>query len=314
LAEEIGAQVESDLAGMLLRDDVDAVCVLTESGNHYRHSRRVLESGKHCIVEKPAAMNVAEVAELGQLAAERGLMYACILQNRLNPAMRALKRAFDQGRFGKVVLATIRLRWCRYPEYYQDGWHGTWAMDGGVINQQALHHVDALQWVCGPIEAVIAEQVRTLNDLEAEDTSVALVRFSSGALGVLEATTAARPRDLEASISVLGETGNVTVGGIALNKVDLWDFVEAREEDRRIPEEASQEVPTGYGLSHGPLLQEIVDRLNAGRIDAPIGASDAIPAIQLIHALYRSVEVRGWVELRDHPQSVRLGNPDARRQ
>ena len=234
-------------------------------------------------------------------------MYAVILQNRLNPAMQKLKQTFDSGRFGKLVLATIRLRWCRYQKYYEDGWHGTWKMDGGVLTQQAIHHLDALQWVCGPIQEVVAAQTNALNKLEAEDTTVATVKFLNGCLGAIEVTTAARPEDFEASISVVGEKGMVVIGGIALNKIETWHFVDPQPEDETVPINFSQEVPSGYGLSHGPLMQEIVNRLNSGRTDPPITGTDSSHCVNLAHALYRSAESKGWVSLKENPISDRLG-------
>ncbi len=291
----------------LLAKDIGVVVVLTESGKHYAHARKALESGKHVIVEKPAAMLPAEIEANERLAARKGLMFSVVHQNRFNPAMRMLKKTFDKGRFGKMVLGTIRLRWCRYQEYYEDGWHGTWKMDGGVINQQAIHHLDALQWVCGPIEKVFAVQANALNDLEAEDTTVASLKFGNGALGVIETTTAARPDDFEASISVVGDGGIAVIGGIALNKIETWQFVERAPEDAVTPAQFSQEVPTGYGLSHGPLIQENVDRLNAGRIDPPISGTDAGRCVRLVHALYRSAETEGWIRLDQNPISERLG-------
>jgi UDP-N-acetyl-2-amino-2-deoxyglucuronate dehydrogenase len=218
-----------------------------------------------------------------------------------------LKEAYDEGRFGKITLATVRLRWCREQAYYEDGWHGTWKMDGGVISQQAFHHIDALQWICGRPSSVVAAQTNSINQLEAEDTMVATIKFLDGALGVIEATTAARPRDFEASLSLVGEKGLVLIGGIALNKIEMWEFVNSRSEDITIPSDFSEEVPTGYGLSHGRLIQEIVDRLSKGNINPPISGSDALPAVELVHALYRSVETANWVDLEDHPLSARLG-------
>lgn len=306
-ANELGARALYSMDELLKSQDVDAICVLTESGKHSEHTRLILEAGKHAIVEKPPTMHVGEIHELQKLARDKKLMYAVILQNRYNPAMRALKNAFESGRFGKVVLATIRLRWCRTQPYYEDGWHGTWHMDGGVINQQAFHHVDALQWICGAVSDVCAAQANALNKLEAEDTTAAVLKMANGALGLIEATTAARPEDFEASISVVGEKGTVVVGGIALNRMFTWKFIETQPEDADALQTFSQEVPTGYGLSHGPLMQEIVTRLNAGRIDPPFTGEDAIPAIRLVHALYASTEQGGWVSLKDNPVSKRLG-------
>jgi len=260
-------------------------------------------------VEKPITMLPGEAEELNKLAAKHDIMYAAAFQNRLNPAVRCLQRAIERKRFGKIVTATIRLRWCRHQSYYEDGWHGTWVQDGGVINQQAIHHVDALNWLLGPVDSVCVATGNRLNLLEAEDTLVAAVRYSSGALGTIEATTAARPEDLEASLSVVGEKGMALIGGIALNKIETWKFVEPEPEDADTPSLYSQEVPTGYGLSHGPLLQEIIDRLQRGSKIPPVTAEDALRTTELVHALYRSDEIGGWVRLADKPVSHRLGQP-----
>jgi UDP-N-acetyl-2-amino-2-deoxyglucuronate dehydrogenase len=307
IAAELNAEATYSLESLLQKDNVDVIVILTESGKHGTHARQILEAGKHVIVEKPAAMLPDEVLMNEQLAAEKELMYAVIHQNRLNPALQVLKKHYDSGRFGKIVLATIRLRWCRYQEYYNDGWHGTWAMDGGVLNQQAIHHLDALEWICGPIDRVVAAQSNALNQLEAEDTTVATVKFVNGALGNIEVTTAARPEDFEASISIVGENGMVVVGGIALNQIETWKFVVPLPEDSSIPVQHSQKVPSGYGLSHGPMLQELVDRLNEGRLDPLVSGTDAVHCIQLSHAIYCSVEEGGWVQLVDNPLSSRLG-------
>jgi predicted dehydrogenase len=234
-------------------------------------------------------------------------MYGVAFQNRLNPAIQALERALKQHRFGKIVSSTIRLRWCRYQDYYEDGWHGTWAQDGGVINQQAIHHVDAINWLLGPIKAINATITNRLNDLEAEDTLVAIMKFENGALGTIEATTAARPEDFEASLSVVGEKGMVLVGGIALNKIEIWKFIETNDQDKTAVIDFSQEVETGYGISHGPLLQKVIDSLEAGDIAPPVSAKDAILTARVVHALYRSDELQAWVKLDDKPISHRLG-------
>jgi len=307
VAKEIGANAVYDMKELLNRGDIDLIIVATESGNHYIHAKEILESGKHVITEKPPTFFVDQVLELEAFAKEKNLMYAVVFQNRLNPAMQILKRTQEDGRFGKVVLNTIRLRWCRYQDYYEDGWHGTWKMDGGVVNQQAIHHIDALQWVCGPVKEVSAIQSNALNKLEAEDTTVATLRFENGALGIIEVTTAARPEDFEASISVVGEKGFAVINGIALNLIETWNFVEKIKEDKDVPKKYSQDVPTGYGLSHGPLFQIIVDRLKGGRIDPPIAGSDSIAAINLVHAIYRSVETKQAVNMKDNPVSEKLG-------
>lgn len=303
----VGAPAFEEIDNLFKTTKPDLAVVLTPSGLHYAHSLRALESGSHVLVEKPAAMIPNQIIEVQRRADELGLMYAVAFQNRLNPSIVALASAVRANRFGKIVTVAIRLRWCRYDDYYSDAWHGTWAQDGGVINQQAIHHLDVMSWLFGPIDSVCAAETRRLNTLEAEDTLVAAVRFADGALGTIEATTAARPRDFEASISVVGERGMVRIGGIALNVVEEWDFIDSSEDDSTIPIAKSQVVPSGYGLSHGPLLQAIIDALRQGSTVAPVTGSDSVPTAGLVHALYRSTETMGWVNLNDKVVSDRLG-------
>lgn len=307
VARQFKAEPSVNEQMLFQNNNVDVIFIATESGNHYDHAKKALSAGKHVVVEKPPTMTPEQLLEIGEFANHKGLMYAPVFQNRLNPAVRILKEHYSMGRFGKIVLATVRLRWCRYQDYYDDGWHGTWKMDGGVINQQAIHHIDALQWVCGSVENVFAMQTNALNSLEAEDTTVASVKFENGALGAIEATTAARPEDFEASLSIVGEKGMVVIGGIALNNIEKWTFVDAIDEDKIIPSNYSQDVPTGYGLSHGPLLQIIIDRLEGKRIDPPITAKDCLPTLKLVHALYHSNETGKVIRLKDNLISKRLG-------
>lgn len=309
-AHKLRCDVDSCFDELVVRSDIDVLYIATESGNHFSHARSALRAGKHVIVEKPPTLFPGELIELTEEAEKHGLMYSVILQNRFNPAIKVLKAAQEKGRFGKILIGTVRLRWCRYQEYYEDGWHGTWEMDGGVISQQAFHHIDALQWICGDVEEVVSAQANLVNRLEAEDTTVASIKFTSGALGVIEATTAVRPRDVEASLSIIGENGVAVIGGIALNNVEHWEFIESERDDENATQKFSQEVPTGYGLSHGPLIQEIINRLETGNIVPPFGGIDALPAINLMHALYRSAEIGGWSSVGQDSLSARLGRRD----
>jgi predicted dehydrogenase len=310
-ADELAASLQcpayGDYALMMEQTKPNLVVILTPSGLHYLHARHALEFGAHVLIEKPIAMLPAQARELQELGTARSLMVCVAFQNRLNPAIECLRQALAEKRFGKIVTATMRLRWCRYQQYYEDGWHGTWAQDGGVINQQAIHHVDALNWLLGPVDAVCATIANRLNRLEAEDTLVGIVRFASGALGTIEATSAARPQDFEASLSVVGEKGMALIGGIALNRVETWNFIEPQPGDAEAPQTCSRDVPNGYGLSHGPLLQAVIDALRQGSTTAPVSAEQGMRTTELIHALYRSDEIGGWVRLESNPVSERLG-------
>jgi len=306
-ATHYGAAAFVDYGRMLINCRPDLVLVLTPSGHHYAHARFALQSGFHVLVEKPATMIPAQARELVELSKQKGLMYGVAFQNRLNPAIDCLRDALEKKRFGKLVTGTIRLRWCRYQDYYEDGWHGTWAQDGGVINQQAIHHVDALSWLLGPIESVNSISANRANKLEAEDTLVAVLKFENGAVGTIEATTAARPEDFEASLSVVGERGLAVIGGIALNKIETWRFIDAAPGDEDAIARFSQGVQNGYGLSHGPLLQRTIDALHKGSIVAPVPVEQAIATTELVHALYRSNELRQWVMLCEKELSTLLG-------
>jgi UDP-N-acetyl-2-amino-2-deoxyglucuronate dehydrogenase len=297
-----------DYHAMLENVTADLILVLTPSGYHYEHTKIALEKGISVLVEKPIAMLPSQGNELVELARQRRIMYGVAFQNRLNPAISCLREAIKLKRFGHIVTATIRLRWCRYQKYYEDGWHGTWAHDGGVINQQAIHHLDALNWLMGPVDSVCATMTNRLNQLEAEDTMVAIVKFSSGALGTIEATTAARPEDFEASLSVVGEKGLVLIGGVALNKIETWHFLDRKPDDDEIPLRYSLEVPNGYGLSHATLLQSTLAALRMEKLHPPVPAEQAVKTTELVHALYRSAEVGGWVSLSDKPVSAKLGS------
>jgi predicted dehydrogenase len=248
-----------------------------------------------------------QAIQLHELAEKKNLMCGVAFQNRLNPAIKALHQAIAAGRFGTIVSASVRLHWCRFQDYYEDGWHGTWAMDGGVVNQQAIHHVDALNWLCGPVEMCCAQKTNRLNNLEAEDTMVAALKFESGALGTIEVTSAARPEDFEAVICIVGEKGYVKIGGIALNEVHEWRFVDSISEDKTIPTDCTQQVETGYGISHGPLINKTIERLLEGNTEPVVSALEGKNTAALVHALYKSTETNQWVKLSDKLLSDKLG-------
>ena len=310
IAGTFGALVYDKIEPILKNREIDLFLVLTPSGLHYEHTRKILESGHHVLVEKPATLIPEHSIILEKLAKKLNLYCGAVFQNRYNPAILALKGAFDKNRFGKIITASVRLRWCRYQEYYEDGWHGTWKMDGGVINQQAIHHIDALNWICGPVKRCCAHAATRVNLLEAEDTMTAILEFENGAAGTIEVTTAARPKDFEASISIIGDRGMAVIGGLALNKIEQWNFLDPEPGDNDVPKCYSQEVENGYGLGHGPLLNDVLDSLKQNRIDKPITIMDSYNTIQFVHALYASVECNGWVNLSDNPVSVRLGRSD----
>jgi predicted dehydrogenase len=213
-----------------------------------------------------------------------------IKQNRFNVPVLKLREALEQGRFGKLVLGTVRVRWCRSQAYYdQASWRGTWAMDGGVLANQASHHIDMLVLTMGDVESVFARSMTALAKIEAEDTAVVILKFRNGALGVIEATTATRPKDLEGSISILGEGGTVEIGGFALNNIKVWNFVETKLSDKNVIEKYSVNPPNVYGFGHQAYYEYVVDCIsNNGPhlVDGLVGKK----SLKLINAIYKSIE------------------------
>lgn len=291
--------------------EVDVVSVLTESGNHAAHTIDIVKKyRKHVIVEKPMALNLSRADQMIRVCDEHGVKLFVVKQNRYNLPVMKLREALEQGRFGKLVMGTVRVRWCRPQEYYdQDEWRGTWEMDGGVFTNQASHHVDLLEWMLGEPVSVFAKSRTALVDIETEDTGVAIIQFKNGAIGVIEATTATRPKDLEGSLSVLGERGTVEIGGFAVNQMKTWNFIDETAEDKQVVEEYAEMPPNVYGFGHIRYLENVCDNL-LSQTRALVDGLEGRKSLELINAIYESIETGREVFLRFRPQKCKLGKPN----
>jgi|TARA_B110000908_G_C10175260_1_gene412923 predicted dehydrogenase len=307
IADKYSIPVYSCLHDMMKAEKIDVVVVLTESGLHAQHTIELAPYGAHVVVEKPMALTLDDADAMIEACDKHGVKLFVVKQNRFNVPIVQLRKALDQGRFGKLIMGTIRVRWCRPQAYYdQDSWRGTWAYDGGVLTNQASHHVDLLEWMMGDVESVFAKSKNALADIEAEDTAVVILKFRNGALGVIEATTAIRPKDLEGSISILGETGSVEVGGFAVNEMKTWNFTEIHEEDGDVIEKYSVNPPNVYGFGHQAYYEHVVDCLDnetAQLVDGLQGRK----SLELINAIYESIETGEEVKLRFTPKYSKLG-------
>ncbi len=310
-AEQFGTRFDvpwfTDMDELMRTVDPDVVSVLTPSGDHAEHTIRLAMYGKPIVVEKPLALTLEDADAMIRACDQHRCKLFVVKQNRFNVPVMKLREALDAGRFGRLVMGTVRVRWCRRQDYYdQDAWRGTWAQDGGVLANQASHHVDLLEWMMGEVDSVVAKARTALVDIEAEDCAVALVRFRNGALGVIEATTAARPTDLEGSISILGEHGTVVIGGFAVNEILTWTFEEETEEDRQVRERYSVNPPDVYGFGHRAYLDHVVSCLD-GSAPALVDGLEGRKSLELITALYESVETGREVQMRFNPERCRLG-------
>jgi predicted dehydrogenase len=288
-------------------DEIDVVSILTPSGLHATHTIDVARMGKHVVVEKPMALTLSDADAMISACDAASVRLFVVKQNRYNHPVKKLRQALEAGRFGKLVLGTVRVRWCRKQSYYdQDAWRGTWAYDGGVFANQASHHVDLLQWMMGDVESVFAKTSTALVNIETEDTGVVLLRFKNGALGVIEATTATRPKDLEGSLSVLGEKGSVEISGFAVNEMKTWNFSEMSAEDQEVVEKYRVHPPNVYGFGHTEYLNKVIESIHENR-SALVDGLEGRKSLELISAIYESVETGKEVTLRFVPKKCRLG-------
>lgn len=235
---------------MLAEVESDAVIIATPSGLHPQHGILAAKAGRHVISEKPMAISLAAADALVQACDDQDVHLFVVKQNRLNPPIVLLKRAIDSGRFGRIYMANCTVRWTRPQDYYdQAPWRGTWEFDGGAFMNQASHYVDLVQWLVGPVESVMAKTATMARRIEAEDSGAAVLKFRSGAIGVIEVTMLTFPRNLEGSITILGETGSVKIGGTAVNKVEHWTFADYDDDDKLV-EQANTSPPSVYGFGH----------------------------------------------------------------
>jgi predicted dehydrogenase len=307
VAAKFSVPAPYDIDDFLARKDIDAVSVLTPSGLHPQHVIACARAGKHVVVEKPMALRLQDADDMIRACDEAGVKLFIVKQNRFNVPVVKAREALDAGRFGKLVLGTVRVRWCRDQAYYdQDSWRGTWAYDGGVLSNQASHHVDMLEWFFGDVVSVHARAVTALAKIETEDTAVATLKFKNGALGIIEATTAARPTDLEGSLSVLGERGMVEIAGFAVNQIRHWRFVDETPADKEVIEKFSVNPPNVYGFGHQAYYQHVVDCLTNQRA-ALVDGLEGRKSLELITALYESIETGEEVSLHFAPKLSRLG-------
>lgn len=292
---------------MMSESEINLVSVLTESGNHAQNTIDLAQYGKHILVEKPMALTLDSADAMIRACSENNVKLFVVKQNRFNVPVLKLREAIEQGRLGDVFLGTIRVRWCRNQAYYDhDAWRGTWKHDGGVFAQQASHHVDMLEWMMGDVESVFAKSSNFFANIEAEDTGIALLKFRNGAFGIIEATTAARPDNIEGSLSILGSGGIVEIGGFAVNEMKLWRFEKELPEDKDVLEKFSVNPPDVYGFGHKAYYEDVINSIN-NNTKALVDGLEGRKSLELISAIYESIETGKEVFLRFMPKECKLG-------
>jgi UDP-N-acetyl-2-amino-2-deoxyglucuronate dehydrogenase len=286
----------TDYAKMLREAPCEIVTIATPSGLHPEQGILAARAGKQVVSEKPMAISLAGADALVRACDEANVALFVVKQNRLNPAVQLLRKAIDKGRFGRIYVANTTVRWARPQEYYEQApWRGTWALDGGAIMNQASHYVDLLQWLVGPVASVVAKTTTLARKIEAEDTGIAVLQFESGALGCIEVTMLTYPKNLEGSITILGEKGTVKIGGTAVNRVEHWTFADYDDDDKLV-DAANTSPPTVYGFGHQGYYRNVLAVLR-GEAKADTDGRAGRKSLELILGIYESARTGKEVSL-----------------
>ncbi len=282
-----GAKGHSSLTALLERTDADCVVLTTPSGLHSGQAIQVAGAGRHVMTEKPMATRWNDGLTMVDGCDKAGVHLFVVKQNRRNATLQLLKQAVDQGRFGRIYSVSINVFWTRPQEYYDSAkWRGTWEFDGGAFMNQASHYIDLLDWLIGPVESVMAYTGTLARNIEVEDTGVAALRWRSGAMGTLNVTMLTYPKNMEGSITILGERGTVRVGGVAVNEIQRWQFAESRPEDEQIAH-ANYETTSVYGFGH-PLYYDNVIKTLLGEAEPETDGREGLKSLELLIAMYLS--------------------------
>ncbi|MCF7794245.1 MAG: Gfo/Idh/MocA family oxidoreductase [Candidatus Cloacimonetes bacterium] len=279
----------TDYSEMLENEKLDAILICTPSGMHPKMGIEAARRKINVITEKPMAIDLKSADALVQACDENKVELFVVKQNRLNPAIQVLKKAVDKGRFGRIFSANATVRWTRPQAYYDMAkWRGTWEFDGGAFMNQASHYFDLIQWLMGPVESVMAFTATLNHNIEAEDMGSGIIHFRSGGIGTVEVTMNIFPKNYEGSITLMGENGTVKIGGVAVNKVENWQFKDYDDDDKII--ETANTNPTNiYGFGHLGYLQNVVDVLHGKDTPNTDGRSGR-KSLELILAMYESAK------------------------
>ena len=287
ISKQYGVQGYLHLDEMLAHTDADMVTVCTPSGLHPMQTIQIAQSGRHILTEKPMATRWQDGVDMVRACNDAGVRLFVVKQNRLNATLQMLKKAIDEGRFGRIYMTNINVFWTRPQDYYdQDSWRGTWALDGGAFMNQASHYVDLAHWLIGPVQSVQAMMGTLERKIEAEDTGVLNIRWRNGAMGSVSVTMLTYPKNLEGSITILGEKGTARIGGVAVNEILEWTFAETRPEDEAI-KAASYETTSVYGFGH-PLYYDNVIKTLQGKEKALVDGQEGLASLELLIAAYRA--------------------------
>jgi predicted dehydrogenase len=278
-----------DMNQLLADERVQAVVISTHSALHAELALRALQAGKHIVVEKPLALDIDEARSIARLAEEKGLCVQVCHQLRYRPLMVRIKQLIDQGSLGKLYLGSATIRLQRSRQYYEEArWRGTWSQDGGMLLNQGIHLVDLLHWFLGEADRVFGRMARTEMPKQTEDVAAGLIRFSSGAIGVIEANTISLPNNFDNAITLFGDRGTISIGGIRMNEIRRWHI-----EGGSLPPDTENLQADEHLLMYEAFVRRLMGDASAMRVDVQEGSR----ALETIMALYESVRTGQEVRL-----------------
>jgi UDP-N-acetyl-2-amino-2-deoxyglucuronate dehydrogenase len=286
-AKRSRARPHAELAAMLAAGGIDCVALATPSGLHAAQTIECARAGVHVITEKPMATRWQDGLNMVRACDEAAVRLFVVKQNRRNATLQLLKQAAAQERFGRIYAVAVNVFWSRPQSYYDSAtWRGTWEFDGGAFMNQASHYVDLLDWIVGPVESVMAYTGTLARNIEVEDTGVAALRWRNGAMGTLNVTMLTHPKNLEGSITVLGEKGTVRIGGVAVNRIEHWAFAEPHAMDAEVSA-AGYDVSSVYGHGHTLYYDNVIETLR-GQSEPHTDGREGLRALELLIAMYLS--------------------------
>ncbi len=282
-----GARPYGSIREMLAGERPDVGVLATPSGLHPNQAIELATAGVNVMTEKPMATNWADGKRMVTACDQAGVRLFVVKQNRRNATLQALKRAMEQGRFGRIYMVNVNVFWTRPQAYYDSAkWRGTWEYDGGAFMNQASHYIDLLDWLIGPVESVQAYTATLDRNIQVEDSGVISLRWRSGALGTVNATMLTYPKNLEGSITILGEHGTVKVGGVAVNEITHWEFADTRPEDEQV-RSASYQTDSVYGFGHPAFYEDVIKALRGEPVVTTDGR-EGLKSLELLVASYLS--------------------------
>ncbi len=287
----------SNLQSLVEYGDFDVATLCTPSGLHPKQAIYLAEHGHHVITEKPMATRWQDGLEMIKAFDKANKSLFVVKQNRLNPTVQLFKKAIDEGWFGKIYTIHSNVFWTRPQDYYdQDAWRGTWEFDGGALMNQASHYVDLLEWLGGPVECVQAIMATQARKIEVEDSAVINLKWRRGNIGSMCISMLTYPKNLEGSITILGEKGTAKLGGVALNQFEEWQFANPDMPTKEQANSNDYQITSVYGNGHGPYYENVIQALD-GSAKPVADGREGLRSLELLIACYRSAQLNKSIHL-----------------